>query len=363
MMPSAAAGPGLGVARRRLVRPTTVAWAPRKVEQKPATIRDAVERYIAFLYSERKCGRTTEQAAERYIYSSPFGGVRVVDLTPDLVRAWRDAIAQSPRGSRRKQVPAAARGSSLPGHALASTSTPASQTLPDGLDREQLRQRKSTSNRVLVILKAALNRALEDLPGLDDRAWRRVKAFRNVDGIRTGWLTLDEQRRLIGSCPPGFRELVLGALFTGARYGELRVMRVGDFFPQSAAIRLGDSKSGSPRTIPLTLEGRDFLLALTQGRDPGELLFQRADGLPWGKSHTFRPLRIACEQAGVKRIAFHELRHTFASQLIMAGTQLLAVAKALGHRDTRMVEKHYGHLTADWVGDQIRRHAPSLNIN
>jgi integrase len=58
------------------------------------------------------------------------------------------------------------------------------------------------------------------------------------------------------------------------------------------------------------------------------------------------------------RIAFHGLRHAWANLAVMNGMPLLVVAKNLGHRDTRMVEHHYGHLAADYVTDAIRAGAP-----
>jgi integrase len=70
-------------------------------------------------------------------------------------------------------------------------------------------------------------------------------------------------------------------------------------------------------------------------------------------------MREACIQAGIKPLAsFHALRHTYASLSIMAGGPLLVVATNLGHSDTRMVEKHYGHLAADYIAREIRKAAP-----
>jgi integrase len=53
-------------------------------------------------------------------------------------------------------------------------------------------------------------------------------------------------------------------------------------------------------------------------------------------------------------INFHGLRHTWASHAVMNGVPLIVVAKNLGHSDTRMVEKHYGHLAPSYVADAIR---------
>jgi integrase len=60
----------------------------------------------------------------------------------------------------------------------------------------------------------------------------------------------------------------------------------------------------------------------------------------------------------VPPINFHGLRHTWASHAVMNGVPMLVVAKNLGHSDTRMVEKHYGHLAPSYVADAIRAGAP-----
>jgi integrase len=87
---------------------------------------------------------------------------------------------------------------------------------------------------------------------------------------------------------------------------------------------------------------------------PDALLFRREDGGAWGKSHQQRPLLEACANARIQPPAsFHILRHTYASQRIMNGAPLIVIAQALGHGDTRMVEKHYGHLARGYVQQVI----------
>jgi integrase len=71
----------------------------------------------------------------------------------------------------------------------------------------------------------------------------------------------------------------------------------------------------------------------------------------------------ACKRAKIEPPAnFHCLRHTYASHAVMADAPLLVVAKNLGHADTRMVEKHYGHLSDDYVAKAIRAAAPRFGI-
>jgi hypothetical protein len=59
---------------------------------------------------------------------------------------------------------------------------------------------------------------------------------------------------------------------------------------------------------------------------------------------------------------FHGLRHTYASRLAMKGVPLAVIAAQLGHADTRMVEKHYGHLSPSYVTETVRAAFGSLGI-
>ena len=70
-------------------------------------------------------------------------------------------------------------------------------------------------------------------------------------------------------------------------------------------------------------------------------------------------MAAAVERARIEpRITFHGLRHTYASHAVMGGVPVIAVAQHLGHADTRMVEKVYGHLAKSFVSDAIRAGAP-----
>jgi integrase len=236
------------------------------------------------------------------------------------------------------------------------------ETIAD--DPEARRQRRATSNRVLTILKAALNRAWREGKIATDDAWRRVEPFEEADAARIRYLSIDECRRLINASEGAFRDLVRAALLTGCRYGELAVLEVHDFNPDAGTLHVRTSKSGKARHVVLNDEGIEFFAALAAGRSGVEILLCRYDGGPWAKSHQSRPMAAACARARIAPLAdFHSLRHTYASHSVMNGVPLLVVAKNLGHSDTRMVEKHYGHLSSSFVADAIRLGAPRFGLH
>jgi len=190
-----------------------------------------------------------------------------------------------------------------------------------------------------------------------------VRAFREADAARLRYLSDAEARRLTNACPADFRALVTGALLSGCRYGELAAMTVDDFNPDAGTLRVRASKSGKPRHVVLTDEGREFVTQHAAGKPGSARLFLRANGKPWGKSEQQRPLAAAGVRAKIDPpVNFHGLRHTYASRLAMRGVPLAVIAAQLGHADTRMVEKHYGHLAPSYLAETVRTAFGSLGL-
>jgi integrase len=310
----------------------------------PYTVRTCVEEYLAFLKAERKSEKDARWRAEALILPS-LGNILCADLTKKKIETWRDATAEAaPRLRTRK-------GEAQRHRAV------------DADDDEQRRKRKATTNRSLTVLKAALNRAWRDGHIASDDAWRRVEPFESADAARVRYLTIAECQRLINTTGGEFRELVRAALASGCRFGELAALEVRDFNPDAGTLHIPTSKSGKGRHVVLHDEGVELFKRLATGRPGAELMLRKPDGGRWGKSHQARPMAEACDRAKIEPpINFHGLRHTYASHMAMAGAPLLVIAKNLGHTDTRMVEKHYGHLSANYIADAIRAAAPRFDI-
>lgn len=327
---------------QHLAREEATSLAARKkgVTVGPYTVADALEDYFEARDSDPANIATDRRRAALYI-TPLLGNKRVDDLTRDDLRAWRDRVAAMPPMTRTGRV--------------RRLEEPASEE--ERADR--VRRRKDSANRILTILKATLNHAFDNGRAATDHAWRRLKKFETTSKARVRYLTLEEVRRLVNAAEPGFRTLVRGALFTGARYGDLCAMDVGDFNPDKGIITSGNSKGGRPHSVHLTDEGVAFFRALTAGRKNTEPMFLR-NGRRWRKSEGARPMAAAVAAAKIDPpISFHGLRHTYASHAVMGGVPLLVVAENLGHRDTRMVEAHYGHLADSYKADAIRAGVPT----
>jgi integrase len=311
----------------------------------PLTVAMAIEGYLDWLKENRKSGDDAEYRAQALIIPA-LGNIEVAALTTDEIQTWLSSLARAPARLRTRKGERQRHREPVEGD-------------------ETKRRRRSSANRTLTILKAALNRAWRAGKVPSDDAWRRVKPFEGVDTARVRYLTTAEAKRLINAADPDFRNLVQAALLTGARYGELAQLQVCDFNRDSGTLAIRRSKTGRARHIVLTKdEGAQFFAALCAGRARHEVLLRKADGELWRKSNQAVPMASACKRAQiVPRIGFHGLRHTYASLSVMNGTPSLVVAKNLGHSDTRMVEKHYGHFAPSYVTEAIQKGAPRFGID
>jgi integrase len=312
----------------------------------PYTVRAAIEDYFSEIAVEK---RASALKSARYIFNASvlpkLGHLVVEQLTSDQINRWRNDLAASGKRVRTKK------------HVEKPVRRP-----PPTSDDDR-RKRRATANRVLTMLKAALNRAFNAGKVPTDTAWRKVKPFRETDAPVLRYLSADEALRLVNACDQDFRLLVQAALVTGCRYSELVNLTCADFSRDSDTLTVRQTKAGRSRHVVLTQEGRNLFNEWTAGRAPNEIIFLRADGTPWGASHQQRPLAEAANRAKISPApSFHILRHTHASLLAMRGVPMGVIAAQLGHRDTRMTEKHYAHLAPSYVADTIRTHFPTLGI-
>ena len=312
--------------------------------QGPLTVAEAVADYLKAY--ERRGGKAlyeTQRAAETHILSA-LGNTPVSKLTARKITDWHHGLAEKRARARTK-----------PGRRQ--------NYREAGTGPDAVRKRRATANRILTVLKSALNHAWKAGHVASDDAWRRVKPFKSVETARVRYLTEAECLRLVNACEPAFRNLVRGALLTGCRYSELAGMQAADFNADSGIITVRESKAGKPRHVVLTEEGQRLFTTLTAGKLANDPIFTRADGGTWGKSHQSRPVLEACQGAKIKpAISFHVLRHTHGSTLAMKGVPMGVIAEQLGHADTRMTEKHYAHLAPSYVADTIRANFPTLGI-
>jgi integrase len=263
----------------------------------------AVERYVVDL--EARKGATAAKLTRDRLnkHAVPvLGHVLVSDLTAGQVRAWLNGLVR-------------------------------------GEDEEHRRRSMDSANRVLAVFKAALNLAFKDGLVADDRAWRRVLAFKGVGEARKVILADEEVRRLLDACPAGLRELVAAGALTGCRLGELTAARVRDFDLAAATLKVAGKTGG--REVHLAPAALRLLERLAAGKRPQDRLFVTAAGAPWAEGLHKRPFAAAVAKAGLDPEAtFYSLRHASITRMLKAGAPTQAVAAHHG-TSARILEANY----------------------
>lgn len=196
----------------------------------------------------------------------------------------------------------------------------------------------ATANREIAIVKRVFNIAIDW--GLTEvNPVRRVKMLQERNERRR-FLTEEEIRRLLDSAAGHLRPLLIVALNTGARRGELLGLRWQDIDFKSRTLSFPNTKSGKHRSIRMNHIVVETLTAL--GREDARVFVYRGKGMEW----IDQSFRSACKAAGIEDFRFHDLRHTWASHAVMKGIDIRTVQQILGHSTLAMTQR-YAHLSPE----------------
>jgi integrase len=217
----------------------------------------------------------------------------------------------------------------------------------------------STVDKDLAVLKAFFNWCMTRNLAASNPV-RRVKFF-NEDNSRLRYLTEEEYGRLLHAAKrvegsPFLAEKIILSVHTGLRRGSLFHLRWDQVDFLNRVLRIPRTKSGRPHAVPLNATVLTTLQALFNQRLPNcPYAFPHATGRKAGEpvQDVKNAFQTALEMAEIKDFTWHDLRHTFASWLIMKGASLRSVAELLGHRGLRMVMR-YAHLSPAYLSAEIR---------
>jgi len=218
-----------------------------------------------------------------------------------------------------------------------------------------LRNASGGSDQLQTVLRKLLATAVE---------WGVLNSIPRIKWLRTppgefDFLTYTEVDRLLECAAGEWRALIVVAVRTGMRQGELRALRwldvdlnAGRLVVRRAAWKtvVASPKNGRMREIALNAQAESIL---RQHPRRSEWVFSSGAGTMLSKGEMKWPLWSACDRANLRRIGWHTLRHTFASHLVMRGAPLKAVQELLGHSTIEMTMR-YSHLTPDARREAIR---------
>ena len=210
---------------------------------------------------------------------------------------------------------------------------------------EQFRQKRlqevtaATVNRNVACLSSVFNKAKLWGKFEGENPVCQVKKFK-VKSVRMRFLEQKEVQDLINTCNGYLKAVVIIAVNTGMRRGEILALKWNDLDLVRGTIYLMNTKSGEKREVPMNEQVQQVFKIMP--RTASEYVFTKRDGSAIGDiKKSFSTALIRC---GIKGFRFHDLRHTAASQLVMAGVDLNTVRELLGHKSIEMTMR-YAHLS------------------
>lgn len=227
--------------------------------------------------------------------------------------------------------------------------------------KEVLANKPGTINRHISILKHMFTKAVEwDM--VEDETLKRIRRAKLLEenNRRLRFLSKEECQTLLDACDKHLKPIVIMAMNTGMRKGEILSLKWDNVDLQHRFILLdsGMTKNGERREIPINATLRATLQELFKGTsdrprriDVPNVFYRVVYDDPTEKTKSTgkafvnvqKSFAAACRRAKLKDFHFHDLRHTFASQLVMAGIDITTVKELLGHKTLTMTLK-YAHL-------------------
>ena len=286
-------------------------------EAKRHTVAEMIDRYMTDVLPRKGKRFKEERGYQLEYWKQQIGSYTLADATPAVIAQTRDNLLQAPARGDRPRSPASV-------------------------------------NRHLAALSAVYTIAVKEWMWLDDSPMRKVSKLKEPRG-RVRFLSEAERTALLESCrqsdEPLLYPLVVTAISTGARLGELLGLRWSNVDFQMGLIRLEDTKNDERRAVPLTGHALEQVRELSSVRRiDTDLVFP----FKGGKQGMRTPWEKALKAAKIDDFRFHDLRHSAASYLAMNGATLAEIAEILGHKTLQMV-KRYAHLTEQHTSQVVSR--------
>lgn len=316
------------------------------------TIKSFIEvHYTPWFNAHRKSGKKTIDHIGR-CFTKPFGSMPLDELTPSFIDNWR------------------------------------TQRLKDGASTE-------TVNRDIATFKAAISKAV--LWGIIDKhPLEKLKLLKSDRSVKVRFLTSAEELSLREAAlkreariqteratanlwrkernydlqpdisqqtfTDHLRPMILLSINTGMRRGELFSLKWENVNFEQAMLTIAGAlaKSGKTRHIPLNTEALNVLKSWRKQTNTIDLVFPNKDG---NRFDTVKKgWKAIIDAAEIKNFRWHDMRHHFASRLVMAGVDLNTVRELLGHSDMAMTLR-YAHLAPEHKANAVEKLVKSLPIS
>lgn len=298
------------------------------------TFSDLAEKYLPFVLNQK-----AYDIKKLYVAAlvKEFGAVKLCNITLSAVEGWQSRLLSSER-------PPVKEG---------------------GEKRSPLKP--ASVNKYIGTFKHMFTKAVDwdMMPEEEAKRVQRVKVIPE-NNRRLRYLSFEESAELLNACDKHLKPIVAFALNTGCRRGEILGLTWDRVDLKHGFILLDDTKSGKRREIPINKTVKTLLKEIVRRLD-SNYVFVNPDTVkerpPVKAGGAIRPasgryysvkrsFAAACRKAKITDLHFHDLRHTFASQLVMNGVDIVTVSKLLGHANLTMTLR-YAHLAPDHLKSAV----------
>ena len=282
-------------------------------EAKRHTLAELIDRYIKTVLPTKPKSQA-KQTAQLEWWKEQVGAYALADVTPSLIVQHRDRLIVGVTVRGKPRSPA-------------------------------------TVVRYMAALSHAFSIAVKEWGWIDDSPMRKVSKPKESRG-RVRFLSDDERVRLLKACKESSNSylypVVVLALSTGMRHGEIMGLTWDDVDLNRGRAVLHETKNGERRAVAITGHVLELLKELAKVRRiASSLLFPSRENRPQKPQKPIdlrTPWETALKNADIRDFRFHDLRHSAASYLAMNGASLAEIAEVLGHKTLQMV-KRYAHLS------------------
>ncbi|KTD25451.1 site-specific recombinase XerD [Legionella lansingensis] len=289
----------------------------KTAESKKRTLAELIDRYIEVILPHKSVSMQSAQKKQLLWWKEKAGYHVLADFTSQTISSLREELAKGStnRGERRTTA---------------------------------------TVNRYLAALSHALNTAVNEWEWIESNPVLKIKKQPESQG-RVRYLDDNERARLLEACMVSANKqlytIVVLALSTGMRKGEILNLKRRDVFLNEGFVVLEKTKNKERRRVPIIGYAHEVLAQhLKIARLDSNYVFPSKDGKQ--PIDIKRPWEVAVSKAEISDFRFHDLRHSCASYLAMNGATQRDLMEVLGHKTVQMT-KRYSHLSDSHISSVV----------
>ena len=207
------------------------------------------------------------------------------------------------------------------------------------------------ANRLIIILRRMFKKAIDWNMANEDLLKKVSISLLKGETKRLRYLSENEAERLISHCEPYLKPIVITALNTGMRKSEILQLTWDRVDMLNRVILLDTTKNGERRELPINQTLYNALSSITRHIKCDYVFYNPETLKPY--YDVKKSFAAALRKSKILNFRFHDLRHTFASWLVMGGVDLTTVKELLGHKDVKMTLR-YSHLAASHISNAVK---------